>query len=374
MLNIQNRCWAFYIKREAGGNMKKSRVICLLTAIVIGAGLTGCGTDSHYTVDTQGKTHEENTFYVTDEEDKQLGFAESTKDKDSGITYMGTQEVNGKQYKVYHAVETEKNKDNNAIKIGRPKFFDKTEFVMSYTNSGKSDNDTEWLNVYVSMNNPVLFTNGELSTDKKSVEFKDVQDKKGKGLLYVYTKSAKNGVMLSSKNMIAVTSEKMKQGGTMNVTEKNAIVTSKVSYGLTKDGTISIETPDKIQKVTVNGKAVSFKGNKIKISKSGKYTVKVKTKYFNNKFKLVVDKDKPVIATKRSGKDMSVSVMDNDKDMSVFVDNRAPYVDGRASLAYAEKLKGGKYRMKLKVIGNGSHTVKAVDSAGNVSKVTFTIR
>lgn len=28
----------------------------------------------------------------------------------------------------------------------------------------------------------------------------------------------------------------------------------------------------------------------------------------------------------------------------------------------------------LKVIGNGSHTVKAVDSAGNVSKVTFTIR
>lgn len=350
--------------------MKKSRVISLLTAIVIGAGLTGCGTDSHYTVDTQGKTHEENTFYVTDEEDKQLGFAESTKDKDSGITYMGTQEVNGKQYKVYHAVETEKNKD----KIGEPKFFDKTEFVMSYTNSGKENNETDWLNVYVSMNNPVLFTNGELSTDKKSVEFKDVQDKKGKGLLYVYTKSAKNGVMLSSKNMIAVTSKKMKQGGTMNVTEKNAIVTSKVSYGLTKDGTISIETPDKIQKVTVNGKAVSFKGNKIKISKSGKYTVKVKTKYFNNKFKLVVDKDKPVITTKRSGKDMSVSVMDNDKDMSVFVDNRAPYVDGRASLAYAEKLKGGKYRMKLKVIGNGSHTVKAVDSAGNVSKVTFTIR
>lgn len=354
--------------------MKKLRVISLLTAIVIGAGLTGCGTDSHYTVDTQGKTHEENTFYVTDEEDKQLGFAESTKDKDSGITYMGTQEVNGKQYKVYHAVETEKNKDNNTIKIGGPKFFDKTEFVMSYTNSGKENNAADWLNVYVSMNNPVLFTNGELSTDKKSVEFKDVQDKKGKGLLYVYTKSAKNGVMLSSKNMIAVTSEKMEQGGTMNVTEKNAIVTSKVSYGLTKDGTISIETPDKIQKVTVNGKAVSFKGNKIKISKSGKYTVKVKTKYFNNKFKLVVDKDKPVITTKRSGKDMSVSVMDNDKDMSVFVDNRAPYVDGRASLAYAEKLKGGKYRMKLKVIGNGSHTVKAVDSAGNVSKVTFTIR
>ena len=354
--------------------MRKTRVIGLLTVIVIGAGLTGCGMDSHYTVDTQGKTHEENTFYVTDEEDKQLGFAESTKDKDSGITYMGTQEVNGKQYKVYHAVETEKNKDNNAIKIGGPKFFDKTEFVMSYTNSGKENNAADWLNVYVSMNNPVLFTNGELSTDKKSVEFKDVQDKKGKGLLYVYTKSAKNGVMLSSKNMIAVMSEKMKQGGTMNVTEKNAIVTSKVSHGLTKDGTISIETPDKIQKVTVNGKAVSFKGNKIKISKSGKYTVKVKTKYFNNKFKLVVDKDKPVIATKRSGKDMSVSVMDNDKDMSVYVDNRAPYVDGRASLAYAEKLKGGKYRMKLKVIGNGSHTVKAVDSAGNVSKVTFTIR
>lgn len=354
--------------------MKKSRVISLLTVIAIGAGLTGCGTDLQYTVDTQGKTHEENTIYVTDEEDKQLGFAESAKDKDSGITYMGTQEVNGKQYKVYHAVETEKNKDKDTIKIGGPKFFDKTEFVMSYTNSGKENNAADWLNVYVSMNNPVLFTNGELSTDKKSVEFKDVQDKKGKGLLYVYTKSAKNGVMLSSKNMIAVTSEKMEQGGTMNVTEKNAIVTSKVSHGLTKDGTISIETPDKIQKVTVNGKAVSFKGNKIKISKSGKYTVKVKTKYFNNKFKLVVDKDKPVIATKRSGKDMSVSVMDNDKDMRVYVDNRAPYVDGRASLAYAEKLKGGKYRMKLKVIGNGSHTVKAVDSAGNVSKVTFTIR
>lgn len=350
--------------------MKKSRVISLITAIVIGAGLTGCGMDLQYTVDTQGKTHEESTIYVTDEEDKQLGFAESAKDKDNGITYMGTQEVNGKQYKVYHAVETEKNKD----KIGGSQLFDKTEFVMSYTNSVKENNATGWQNVYVSMNNPILFTNGELSTDKKSVEFKDVQDKKGKGLLYVYTKSAKNGVMLSSKNMIAVTSEKMEQGGTMNVTEKNAIVTSKVSYGLTKDGTISIETPDKIQKVTVNGKAVSFKGNKIKISKSGKYTVKVKTKYFNNKFKLVVDKDKPVITTKRSGKDMSVSVMDNDKDMSVFVDNRAPYVDGRASLAYAEKLKGGKYRMKLKVIGKGSHTVTAVDSAGNVSKVTFTIR
>lgn len=347
--------------------MRKTRVIGLLTAIVIGASLTGCGMDLHYTVDTQGKTHEENTIYVTDEEDKQLGFAESAKDKDNGITYMGTQEVNGKQYKVYHAVETEKNKDKNTIKIGGPQLFDKTEFAMSYTNSDKKSNAAEWQNVYVSMNDPVLFTNGELSTNKKNVEFKDVQNKKGKGLLYVYTKSAKNGVMLSSKNMITVTSEKMKQGGTMNVTEKNAIVTSKVSYGLTKDGTISIETPDKIQKVTVNGKAVSFKGNKIKISKSGTYTVKVKTKYFNNKFKLVVDKTRPTITGKRSDKKMNVSVTDNDKDMRV-------YVDGKASFVTAKKLKGGKYNMTVKVTGNGAHTIKAVDSAGNVHKVTFTIR
>lgn len=347
--------------------MRKTRVISLLTAIVIGAGLTGCGMDLHYTVDTQGKTHEENTVYVTDEEDKQLGFAESAKDKDNGITYMGTQEVNGKQYKVYHAVETEKNKDKNTIEIGGPKLFDKTEFVMSYTNSDKTSNAAEWQNVYVSMNDPVLFTNGELSANGKNVEFKDVQDKKGKGLLYVYTKSAKNGVMLSSKNMITVTSKKMKQGGTMNVTEKNAIVTSKVSYGLTKDGTINIVTPDKIQKVTVNGKAVSFKGNKIKINKSGKYTVKVKTKYFNNKFKLVVDKNRPIITGKRSDKKMNVSVTDNDKDMSVYVDDKASFVS-------AKKLKGGKYIKIVEVTGNGSHTVKAVDSAGNVHKVTFTIR
>lgn len=347
--------------------MRKTRVIGLLTAIVIGASLTGCGMDLQYTVDTKGKTHEENTVYVTDEEDKQIGLSESAKDKDSGVTYEGTQEINGKQYKVYHAVKTEKNKDKNTIEIGGPKLFDKTEFVMSYTNSDNASNAAEWQNVYVGMNDPVLFTNGELSTNGKNVEFKNVQDKKGTGLLYVYTKSAKNGVMLSSKNMNIVTSEKMKQGGTMTVTEKNALVTSKVGYGLTKDGTISIETPDKIQKVTVNGKAVSFKGNKIKFSKSGTYTVKVKTKYFNNKFKIVVDKTKPTITGRMSNKKMNVSVTDNDKDMRV-------YVDGKASFVSAKKLKGGKYNITVKVTGNGAHTVKAVDSAGNVHKVTFTIR
>lgn len=347
--------------------MGKTRVIGLLTTIVIGASLTGCGMDMQYTVDTEGKTHAENTIYVTDEEDKQIGLSESAKDKDSGVTYEGTQEINGKQYKVYHAVETKKNKDKNTIEIGGPKLFDKTEFVMSYTNSDKASNAAEWQNVYVGMNDPVLFTNGELSTNGKNVEFKDVQDKKGTGLLYVYTKAAKNGVMLFSKNMNTVTSEKMKQGGTMTVTEKNAMVTSKVGYGLTKDGTISIETPDKIQKVTVNGKAVSFKGNKIKISKSGTYTVKVKTKYFNNKFKLVVDKTRPTITGRRSDKKMNVSVTDNDKDMRV-------YVDGKASFVTAKKLKSGKYNMTVEVTGNGTHTVKAVDSAGNIHKVTFTIR
>lgn len=347
--------------------MRKSRVIGLLTAIVIGASLTGCGMDMQYTVDTKGKTHAENNIYVTDEEDKQIGLSESAKDKDSGVTYEGTQEINGKQYKVYHAVETEKSKDKNTINIGGPNLFDKTEFVMSYNNSDDVSSKAEWQNVYVSMNDPVLFTNGELSTNGKSVEFKNVQAKKGSGTLYVYTKSAKDGVMLSSKNMNTVTSKKMEQGGTMTVTEKNALVTSKVGYGLTKDGTISIETPDKIQKVTVNGKAVSFKDNKIKFSKSGTYTVKVKTKYFNNKFKLVVDKTRPTIMGKMSGKKMNVSVTDNDKDMKV-------YVDGKESFVIAKKLKGGKYNKTVKVTGNGVHTVKAVDSAGNIHKVTFTIR
>ena len=81
----------------------------------------------------------------------------------------------------------------------------------------------------------------------------------------------------------------------------------------------------------------------------------------------MVKKARPTITGRMADKKMDVSVTDNDKNMSV-------YVDGKASFANAKKLKGGKYNMTMKVTGNGKHTVKAVDSAGNVHKVTFTIR
>ena len=180
----------------------------------------------------------------------------------------------------------------------------------------------------INMPKEILFTNGTLSKDKKSVNFKFCMADKDASV-YVYTADSKDIISLSIGD---------------------------AAY--TKKKSIKITTPDKIKSVTVNGKESS--GKKIDTSADGEYKVSVKTKYAEKKFTFIKDGTKPVVTGVENGKtyDGPVTITFSDETSGI-----------KSAKLGKKKVKSGATITKA-----GTYTLKVTDKAGNKTTVKFTVK
>ena len=180
----------------------------------------------------------------------------------------------------------------------------------------------------ITMPKEIIYTNGTLSKDKKSANFKFTMSDKDTSI-YVFTADSKDVVSLSIGNS-----------------------------AYTKKKTVKISAPEKITSVTVNGKKSS--GKKINTSKDGKYEVVVKTKNFEEAFIFVKDGTKPVVTGVENGKTY----------------------DGPVTITFSDELSGiksaklGKKKVKsgATISKAGKYTLKVTDNAGNKTTIKFTIK
>lgn len=182
----------------------------------------------------------------------------------------------------------------------------------------------------VTMPAEIVFTNGKLSKDKKTVTFEfDLKDIAKTGDFYAFTKDAKDIVTLGNVDGKYATGKK-----------------------------VVINTPDKIKKITVNGKAISKSSFSTKTD--GRYEVVVTTK--NSKLKQTVIKDSkaPTVTGVKNGKTYKKTVT-------------IKFSDATSGVKSA-KLNGKTIKSGKKVKSAGTYTLVVTDKAGNKSTVKFTIK
>ena len=184
-----------------------------------------------------------------------------------------------------------------------------------------------WYDFTVKMPKEIVFTNGELSADKKSVTYHfSMADKD----LYFYAYTADSDQIISLG------------------LEDGAI---------TKKKSIKVSAAEKINSVIVNGKAVN--GKKISLKEDGEYTVEVKTKNYEKTVSFIKDSTKPVVTGVENGKTYTGDVT----------------IEFSDELSGIKSAKLGKKKIKSgKVISKaGTYTLKVTDTAGNKTTVKFTI-
>lgn len=180
----------------------------------------------------------------------------------------------------------------------------------------------------IEMPEEITYTNGEISTDGKSVFFNISLTSKNQKY-YAYTNASKNLIDLGLED-----------------------------GAVTKKKSIKVSTPDKLTSLTVNGEKIS--GTKISLSEDGQYTVTAKTKNAEKTITFIKDTKKPVVKGVENGKTYT----------------------GPVTIKFSDELSGiksaklGKKKVKsgVKVSKAGTYTLKVTDKAGNKTTVKFTIK
>ncbi len=185
-------------------------------------------------------------------------------------------------------------------------------------------NNTKYI-LTITFPEEVVYTNGTLSSDKKTVEFKfSLTD--GNIVLYAYT----------ADGIISLDT------GDKTVTRKSKI---------------KVVTYDKVKSITVNGKTQTSK--RITLKEDGKYEIVVVTKNYEKSFTVIKDSVKPVVTGVEDGKTYKGSVT-------------ISYSDDGSGVKTA-KLNGKKIKNGKKITKKGNYTLKVTDEAGNKITVKFTI-
>lgn len=183
----------------------------------------------------------------------------------------------------------------------------------------------------VNFDDEVIFTNGKLSEDKKTVTF-NVCDYYGteENVMYAYTKGYEDIVFFDN-----------------------------VTNGYTNDKKVVIDTPDKIKKVVVNGTEYK-KDKEVKLEDDGKYVIEVTTKYSKKTVEVVKDSVKPKVTGVKNKKSYTGGVT-------------IKYSDAGSGVALAT-VDGVKIKNKARYTEVGEHTLVVADKAGNKTTIKFTIK
>ena len=316
--------------------MVKKFSMCLLLLLLLS--LCGCGFKETVTVYSDGRVKVNMIAYVSEDDAKPDGS-------------IGNEVVKGKRYYKFPTTK-EKDPETNTTKFTYV-YYDKDDAKVTGSVTGIDVGDTgtkinantfEWkpasasnmssvdfYEVTVEMPKAIKRTNGKLSADNKTVTF-DLTSDACKNKCYAYTtgkSNAKSNITLSGLN---------KQGH------------------LTKSKTIKIKTSEAVKSIKINGK--NHKSKNIKISKQGKYTIKVKTENQSKTFKFYFDKTKPTTSVKSKEYMGKVKITFKDKYSGI----KSATLDG-------ESIKSGRV-----CTTSGSHTLVLKDKAGNTKTVKFSIK
>lgn len=179
----------------------------------------------------------------------------------------------------------------------------------------------------VTMPSEIVFTNGTLSADKKTVTFK-YSLKKYKNNYYAYTKN--------SPELIRITG---------------------LDGKYTRKKTIRISTFDKVKGIKLNGEEISTK--KLTLDRDGVYTLTVKTEHGRKTVKFTRDTAAPVVSGVESGKN--------------YKEKRTISFSDDGSGIKSATLNGKKIRNGASVKKTGRYKLVVEDRAGNKTKVSFKI-
>jgi len=266
---------------------------------------------------------------------------EYTEKEINGVTYYGSSSMNSEEDITYmlakdpaYIIEADRfvyQMDVDAFYKEQGTTYE--ESLESIMGEGADQEELEKLmkntsnDIIVSFPEEIVFTNGTLSEDKKTVMFRATFEEK-KINFYAYTKSSDDIIGLSIGDAAS-----------------------------TKKSKIKVVTNDKIKSITVNGK--TQKSKKISLSEDGEYLIEVVTKNSKKSFTIVKDSAKPAVTGVESGKTYTGEVTIN-------------YTDEESGIK-AAKLNGKKIKNGKKVTKSGSYTLKVVDKAGNKTVVKFTV-
>ena len=257
----------------------------------------------------------------------------------NGVTYLGSPKE--KEKETYPAEYIAELQDQGFVITPDTFEFSTEEILKMYSEqiggSSFSGDDAEAIQAMLASTNfqltiempeEITFTNGELSTDGKSVFF-NINLASQNQKYYAYTNASKNLIDLGLED-----------------------------GAVTKKKSIKVSTPDKLTSLTVNGEKIS--GTKISLSEDGQYTVTAKTKNAEKTITFIKDTKKPVVKGVENGKTYT----------------------GPVTIKFSDKLSGiksaklGKKKVKsgVKVSKAGTYTLKVTDKAGNKTTVKFTIK
>lgn len=301
--------------------MKKKIVMMLCAAMLMGA-FSGCGMTGAIVVDENGKiTETASTYYNEQEYEQQKEMYGSLFDEEN---YKKV-EIDGRIF--YQDISGES--------TGTTRGISKTEVYCPFgieTDEEKAQYEEQksifdFYTFTVTLPEPIVNTNGELSEDKKTVTFYPLEMiEKGEKAAYAYTENSKGALFIDS--------DKYVQG------DKVELISDSV-----------------IQALTVNGKEKT-PGNSVAMKKDGTYKISVSNETVSKSFKVIRDTKAPTIKGVKDGKTykkpVTIKFSDKNKIVSATLNDK--------------KLKTGK-----KIKKKGCYTVRVKDIAGNESSVSFWI-
>lgn len=324
--------------------MKKSRrFILTVTMLMMILMLTGCDYEQDIVINSD-LTSLTNANIWTTEEDEQILYTQLKLDsayssfkefmEESGFVYKGKEQRKNEEHNYYNLNVTKNASETKAM------FTELTTEYMVYDNNGTEgdgfiasdanyydDNIKLITNITFPFN--VAMTNGELQPDGRTVSF----DMSTLHKIYAFSATA-----LNEANNIKVTGVKN------NKAYKKPI-------------TITVETPNLVDYIKLNGKEVDT--NIIEVLSDGKYTLEVKSLTGAVKsYKFCIDGKKPTTNIK------------NNKTYKKAV--KITFKDKLSGIKKAT-LNGKKIKNNKKVSKNGKYTLKITDKAGNKKTIKFKI-
>lgn len=321
--------------------MKKKFTAILLTLTLLL--VTGCGVIEVTEIDEDGSTVAYSYTYLTESE-KEEACADGAMD-DPTVTYIGTEVIDDKTYYVYKSEETHDKYDGIVVGVTiNPK-----EYIHEFTPIELNKYDFYAQRIVFPYE--VLYTNGTLSPDGKTVEF-DAGTLNSQGIYYAYCKGAEHAIKITNAYEHTVYHQSSDSDEAEPVTKY-----------YTKSSTLKISCPEKVKSVTINHKNVKVNKNSVSLKgmKDGEYDVVIKTKNFTSKFTVVKDTKKPSISGVKNG--------------GVYNDVVNIKVKDNVETTFYDIVVDGEERSfpNITISEVGEHTITVKDKAGNVRTVKFTI-
>lgn len=295
----------------------------------------GCGVKAYLTIDEQGVSKEE-MYYYDDEKIDEL----------SSI-YIGDETVNGKSYQKYKLDTAGEGMEDGIFEgsdviIKTPTSFRVESRIVNidtYDMDSSVDlSSWDFYDITVTMPQPVTVTNGILSEDGKTVTFdlkNPLQYLSGSScVIYAYTASATD----------VITREDTLELKGLNKYDS-----------IRNPKTLKVKSYSEILSVMVNGKEYASK--EIKISKQGKYVIKIRNHSKTKKYVVWYDKGKPTTTVQPMTYQGKVKIKYKDSVSGVF-----------SALLDKKPIKNGYVCSK-----KGKHKLVITDNAGNRKTVRFRI-